>query len=98
MLEQRSRLAPEGGADRLERREADRLGLAGLEDREVGEGDVDARGELAQRHAALVQDFVQSHQDRHVTPSLRALPAAARPGRTRPRARTAEAPRATARS
>ena len=41
-LEQLAGLAVERDADRLERREADRFCLAGLEDRQVGDRDVDA--------------------------------------------------------
>src|SRR4051794_7022530 len=40
-LEQVAGLAIEHPADRLESREADRAGLAGLEDRQVGQRDVD---------------------------------------------------------
>src|SRR5688572_19622346 len=53
--EQVAGLAVELAADRLERGEADRLGLAGLEDRQVDDGDADPRRELGQRHAPGVQ-------------------------------------------
>ena len=51
----------------LEGGEADRLGLAGLEDRQIGEGEVDALGELGQRHALVVQPVVEGDDDRHQT-------------------------------
>src|SRR6478672_10143997 len=63
--EQVARLALERTADRLERGKADRLGLAGLEDRQVGERDVDALGQFRQRHAARVQQFVEVDDDCH---------------------------------
>src|SRR5688500_14106101 len=65
--EQVARLALELAADRLERREADRLGLAGLEDRQVGERQVDPLAELGQRHAAGVEEVVELDGDRHHT-------------------------------
>src|SRR5688500_7298157 len=91
--EQVARLAFQCNADRLERGEADRLRLAGFQDRQVREGDVDARGEFRERHAARVQRFVETDDDRHVTPFLRGPRACVRPARTRPPARTASAPR-----
>src|SRR5262245_23445047 len=69
-LEQVAGLARERLADRLERREADRPRLAGLEDREVGEGHADPIGELGERHPAIVQEVVELDGDRHVRPSL----------------------------
>src|SRR5688572_14541198 len=59
--EQVAGLALERRADRLERGEADRLRLAGLQHRQVGDRDVDARGELGQRHAPRVQLFVEPY-------------------------------------
>ena len=70
-FEQVAGLAAEHLADRLQRREADGAGLAGLEDRQVGERDVDLLGELGQRHPPVVKQVVEFHGDRHVRPSLR---------------------------
>src|SRR5215212_11576132 len=47
-------LARERLADRIERREADRARLAGLEDREVSQRHSDSVGELGQRHPPVV--------------------------------------------
>ncbi len=60
-LEQGPWLAIEHDADRLKGREANRLCLAGFEDRQVGDGDVDACGEFRQRHAPLVQFLVEAN-------------------------------------
>ena len=80
-----SRMSPgwqaKARADRLERREADRARLAGLEDRQVDDGDSDPLGELGQRHPAGVEQIVELDGDRHVTPSLRDRRASARPRR-----------------
>src|SRR3954469_22770648 len=85
-------LAAERGADRLERREPDGAGLAGLEDREVGQRDVDARGQLGQGHAPVVEEVVELDGDRHVTPSLRGLRASVRLRRTRAPGRMSGSP------
>src|SRR3954449_415160 len=66
-FEQVAGLAAEHSADRLQRREADRARLAGLEDREVGEGDVDLLGKFRQRHPPLVKKLVELDRDRHHT-------------------------------
>src|SRR5205809_549211 len=66
-----ARLAREGLADRIERREADRARLAGLEDREVGQRHSDPIREPGQRHPPIVEQVVELDGDRHVTPSLR---------------------------
>src|SRR2546423_8863542 len=66
-----ARLARERLADRIERREADRARLAGLEDREVGQRDSDPVGEIRQCHPAIVEQVVELDGDRHLTPSLR---------------------------
>src|SRR5947209_15133154 len=68
-----ARLARERLADRIERREADRARLAGLEDREVGERDSDPVREVRQCHPAIVEQVVELDGDRHLTPSLRGL-------------------------
>src|SRR6478672_9305477 len=71
-------LAAQRAADRFERREADGAGLAGLENREVGERDVDAAGQLGQRHSSIVEPLVELDVDGHVTPFLRGRRASAR--------------------
>src|SRR5215510_3566061 len=50
-----ARLARERLADRIERREADRARLAGLEDREVGQRHPDPVSEVGQRHPPIVE-------------------------------------------
>src|SRR5256885_10463647 len=50
-----ARLARERLADRIERREADRARLAGLEDREVGQRHSDPVREVRQRHTPIVE-------------------------------------------
>ena len=72
-LENVARLARERLADRIERREANRARLAGLEDREVGQRHSDPIRELGQRHPPIVEYVVELDGDRHVTPSLRGL-------------------------
>src|SRR6185369_13667558 len=54
-----SRLAGERLADRFQRGEADRFGLAGLQDGEVDDRYVDLLAELGQRHAPVVQHIVE---------------------------------------
>src|SRR3546814_16764792 len=55
IIEQVARFAIEFAADRFERREADRAGLAGLEDRQVGERDPHPVRQLGKRQPAIVQ-------------------------------------------
>ena len=83
-----ARLAVQRLADRFERREADGAGLAGLEDRQIGERDVDLLGELGQCHPPVVEQIVELDGDGHVTPSLRGLRASACLRRTPGRGRT----------
>ena len=54
-----ARLARERLADRIERREANRARLAGLQDREVGDGDAHAVGEFGQRHPPVEEHTVE---------------------------------------
>src|SRR5882762_9127157 len=72
-LENVARLARERLADRIERREADRARLAGLEDRQIGQRHSDPLRELGQCHPPIVEQVVELDGDRHVTPSLRGL-------------------------
>jgi hypothetical protein len=60
MGQQVAGLAVELSADRIEGRETDRPRLAGLEDREVGDGDADAISQLGERHPAVEQDVVEA--------------------------------------
>src|ERR1043166_8601000 len=64
-FEQVARLARERRAQRLERRETNRTRLAGLQDRQVGEGDVDAARELGEGHSPVVEQAVELDGDRH---------------------------------
>src|SRR6266576_2056737 len=66
-----ARLARERLANRIERGEADRARLAGLEDREVGQRHSDPVRERGQRHPPIVEQVVELDGDRQVTPSLR---------------------------
>src|SRR5437899_7541119 len=70
-LENVARLARERLANRIERREADRARLAGLEDREVGQRHSDLVRELGQCHPPIVEYVGEPDGDRHVTLSLR---------------------------
>src|SRR5690242_9173341 len=63
--EQVAGLAIEHVADRLERRETDRARLARLQDRQIGNADIDAGGEFGQRHPPIVEQFVEPDLDRH---------------------------------
>src|SRR3569833_271016 len=63
VAKQVARLAGQLAADRLQRRKADRLGLAGLEDRQVGEGQPHAVGKLGQGHPPFVEQVVELHGD-----------------------------------
>ena len=65
-----ARLTRHRPADRIERREADRARLAGLEDREVGQRHSDPIRELGQRHPPIVKQVVKLDGDRHITRSL----------------------------
>src|SRR3546814_8213762 len=56
-------LAFQFAANSLKRREADRPGLAGLEDREVGKREADPFAEVGQRHAARMQEVVEPDHD-----------------------------------
>src|SRR5207342_2754490 len=70
IFDQVAGLAAQRLADRFQRREADGAGLAGLEDRQVGERDVDLLGQLSQRHPPLVKQLVEFDRDRHqIVPS-----------------------------
>ena len=60
-------LASRCSADRLEGREADRSRLASLEDRLIGERDINLGGKLGQTHPTLVKHFVQRDRDGHYT-------------------------------
>src|SRR3546814_3352372 len=60
-------LAGERAAERVEGRETDRLGLAGLQDREIGKGDADRVRQFGERHAAVAQQAVEPDNDRHQT-------------------------------
>src|ERR1700719_2319098 len=62
-----ARLAGEHFADCPKRREAHSPRFAGLQDRQVGEGDVDALGEFRQRHAPVVQQVVELDENGHQT-------------------------------
>src|SRR3954467_2698378 len=62
-----ARLAGEHLADCLERREADSPRLAGLQNGQVGESDVDPFRELSQSHAAVVQQVVELDENGHQT-------------------------------
>src|SRR5215210_9508985 len=66
-------LARERLANRVERGEADRARLAGLEDGEVGQRHSDPIREVGQRHPPSVEEVVELDGDWHVTPSLRGL-------------------------
>src|SRR5690349_17219624 len=61
--EQVARLAFQFPTDRFEGGEADRLGLAGLEDRQVGEGQSHPLGQFGQGHAARVEQVVKCDHD-----------------------------------
>ena len=56
-------LAVEGVADGGEGAEADGAGVTVLEDREVGDGDADPRGELDQGDASVCEELVEVHVD-----------------------------------
>ena len=59
------RLAAERFADRLERGEADGLGLAGLEDGQILRRDVHGLGQIVQPHFALRENHVEINDDGH---------------------------------
>jgi hypothetical protein len=65
-----ARLAREHLADRIERREANRPCLTGLEDRKVGERHSDPIRELSQSHPPIVKNVVELDSDRHIKLSL----------------------------
>ena len=67
MGEQIARLALKLAADRIERGKADRLRLAGLQDRQIGERQADPVGQIGQCHAPLVQQLVELDSDGHQT-------------------------------
>src|SRR5690606_2764641 len=60
-----ARLAAEFAAQRFECREADRLRLAGLEDRQVRKRNADAITELGERHTPVQKDPIEGDADRH---------------------------------
>ncbi len=64
-LEQFSRLAIQGAADRLERREADGLGFTGLEDGKVGESDAYGFRKFGQGHLASREGDIEADDDGH---------------------------------
>src|SRR5674476_1675315 len=65
ILDEVSWLAVQCCADGLERREADRAGLAGLQVAEVGHGDAHAVAELVQAHLASGEHNVEIDDDWH---------------------------------
>src|SRR5665811_2410237 len=65
ILHEVSWLAVQCCADGLERGEADRAGLAGLEVAEVGHGDTHVLAELGQAHLAPGQHDIEVDDDRH---------------------------------
>src|SRR3546814_14365241 len=71
IIEQVARFAIEFAADRFERREADRAGLAGLEDRQVGERDPHPVRQPGKRQPAIVQPLVEPDDDRAKTLTTR---------------------------
>jgi hypothetical protein len=60
-------LAVEGLADCLQRREADRLGLAGFQDRQIGHRDADALRQFGDAHFSFGQHDVYIDDYRHFT-------------------------------
>src|SRR5947209_20227296 len=72
-LENVARLARERLADCIQRREADRARLAGLEDRKVRQRHSHPVRELGQRHPAIVEQVVELDGNRHITLSLPGL-------------------------
>jgi hypothetical protein len=62
-----ARLARERLADRIERGEADRARLAGLQDREVGQRHSDPIRELGQRHTPIVKHVVELDGNSHLS-------------------------------
>ena len=65
------RLAVERFADRLERGEADGLGLAGFEDGQILRRDVHGLGQIVQPHFALRENHVEIDDDGHkLKPSI----------------------------
>src|SRR3982750_3091686 len=73
-FEQVAGLAIEGAANRVERGEADRARLAGLQDRQVGKRDVDPFGEFGQGHPPVVQQILELDGDGHqIVPSKSSL-------------------------
>jgi hypothetical protein len=70
-LQNFSGLAVERFADRLERGEADGLGLAGFEDGQVLRRDVHGLGEIVQPHFALRENHVEIDDNGHkLKPSI----------------------------
>src|SRR5262245_24153026 len=65
VFEKTRRLALQGFANCFERREPHGAGLARLEDRQIGERDVNAIGELGERHPPGVEHVVEFHDDWH---------------------------------
>jgi hypothetical protein len=65
--QQITRLTVKHFADGFQRREADGSCLAGLQDGEICERDVRLLRELSQRHAPLVQQFIQLYSHGHQT-------------------------------
>src|SRR5690606_28190736 len=63
-------LAVQFAAQGVQRREADGPRLAGLEDRQIGQGHAHAIGQLGQRHAPFEQDAVKLDADGHETGTL----------------------------
>ncbi|KAG1078411.1 hypothetical protein G6F40_016718 [Rhizopus arrhizus] len=93
MTEQVAGRALQLAADRIEGGKADGACLAGLQDRQVRQGDVDAPGQLGQGHAPFLQHAVEGDDDRHQRVPIRPD----RPGhRASPRLRQTRAPARTA--
>ncbi len=55
--------AVEGAADGVEGAEAHRLGLAGLEDGEVGDGDAHALAQFVERHLASRHHYIKIYDN-----------------------------------
>lgn len=64
-FEQIAGLAFQLAAKGFEGAEADGLGLVGFQNREIGEREVHARGEVGERDAAVGHDLVKVESDRH---------------------------------
>ena len=63
VLEDVARGTVEGAADSFEGGEADSLGFASLEDREVGHGDAHAFAQFVERHLAAGHHHIKIHDN-----------------------------------